>query len=61
MKDLPVREIDPEFPVVYMTSASVDEWGSQGVPNSIKPFRMHNSPPVASRMRPQFRTQGAFA
>jgi hypothetical protein len=38
MEDLPVREIDPEFPVVYMTSASVDEWGSQGVPNSIKPF-----------------------
>ena len=26
------------IPVVYMTSASVDEWGSKGVPNSIKPF-----------------------
>jgi CheY-like chemotaxis protein len=35
------REIDPEFPIVYMTGASADEWGSQGVPNSIlltKPF-----------------------
>ena len=35
------REIDPEFPVVYMTGASADEYGSQGVPNSIllnKPF-----------------------
>jgi CheY-like chemotaxis protein len=36
-----VREIDPQFPVVYMTGASADEWGSKGVPNSIllsKPF-----------------------
>jgi len=35
------REIDPEFPVVYMTGAAADEWGSKGVPNSIllnKPF-----------------------
>ena len=35
------REIDPEFPVVYMTGASGHEYGSQGVPNSIllnKPF-----------------------
>jgi CheY-like chemotaxis protein len=35
------REIDPHFPVVYMTGASADEWGSKGVPNSIllnKPF-----------------------
>ena len=35
------REIDPEFPVVYMTGDSADDWGSQGVPNSIlltKPF-----------------------
>jgi CheY-like chemotaxis protein len=28
------REIDPEFPIVYMTGASADEYGSQGVPNS---------------------------
>jgi CheY-like chemotaxis protein len=36
-----IREIDPAFPVVYMTGAAPQEWGSQGVPNSIlleKPF-----------------------
>jgi DNA-binding response OmpR family regulator len=35
-----VRQIDPAFPVVYMTGAA-DDWASQGVPNSIllkKPF-----------------------
>jgi DNA-binding response OmpR family regulator len=35
------RELDPEFPVVYMTGASADDYGSQGVPNTIlltKPF-----------------------
>ena len=35
------REIDPTFPVVYMTGAAADEWASHGVPNSIlltKPF-----------------------
>lgn len=35
------REIDSQFPVVYMTGASADEWGSKGVPNSMllnKPF-----------------------
>jgi DNA-binding response OmpR family regulator len=35
------REVDPEFPVVYMTGAAADEWAVQGVPNSIllaKPF-----------------------
>jgi DNA-binding response OmpR family regulator len=35
------REIDPNFPVVYMTGAAADEWAIQGVPNSIllrKPF-----------------------
>jgi DNA-binding response OmpR family regulator len=36
-----VREREPTFPVVYMTGAGPDEWGSEGVPNSIllqKPF-----------------------
>jgi DNA-binding response OmpR family regulator len=36
-----IREIDPGFPVVYMTGVASDEWASQGVPNSIlsqKPF-----------------------
>lgn len=35
------REIDPNFPVVYMTGAAADQWAVQGVPNSIllrKPF-----------------------
>jgi DNA-binding response OmpR family regulator len=35
------REIDPAFPVVYMTGAAADDWASRGVPNSIllaKPF-----------------------
>jgi CheY-like chemotaxis protein len=36
-----IREINGAFPVIYMTGAVADEWGSQGVPNSIllqKPF-----------------------
>ena len=35
------REIEPEFPIVYMTGDSSADWGSKGVPNSIvliKPF-----------------------
>lgn len=35
------RELDPAFPIVYITGASADQWPSQGVPNSIllnKPF-----------------------
>ena len=35
------REIDPQFPVVYMSGASAEDWPSKGVPNSImlsKPF-----------------------
>jgi DNA-binding response OmpR family regulator len=35
------REIDPAFPVVYISGDSSDDWGSKGVPNSImleKPF-----------------------
>lgn len=35
------REIDPKFPVVYMSGAHADDWASKGVPNSImlaKPF-----------------------
>ena len=36
-----IRQIDPAFPIVYMTGAAADEWASEGVPNSIllnKPF-----------------------
>jgi DNA-binding response OmpR family regulator len=35
------REIDPEFPVVYMSGAHAADWASKGVPNSVmleKPF-----------------------
>ena len=35
------REIDPEFPVVYMSGDSAGDWAANGVPNSImlkKPF-----------------------
>ncbi|WP_247287979.1 response regulator [Bradyrhizobium sp. 134] len=35
------REIDPHFPVVYMTGGAADKWPIFGVPNSIllqKPF-----------------------
>jgi CheY-like chemotaxis protein len=35
------REIDPAFPIVYMSGAQAEHWGSKGVPNSVilaKPF-----------------------
>jgi DNA-binding response OmpR family regulator len=35
------REIDPEFPIVYISGKSAADWPSKGVPNSImleKPF-----------------------
>src|SRR6266436_9238001 len=35
------REIDPGFPIVYITGAALRRWPSRGVPNSIlleKPF-----------------------
>lgn len=35
------REVDPHFPVVYMTGGAADKWPVLGVPNSIllqKPF-----------------------
>lgn len=35
------REIDPTFPIVYMTGAPANDWPSHGVPNSVllqKPF-----------------------
>jgi DNA-binding response OmpR family regulator len=35
------REINPEFPIIYMTGAAAEQWASRGVPNSIlltKPF-----------------------
>jgi DNA-binding response OmpR family regulator len=56
------REIDPTFPVVYMTGTAAEEWASKGVPNSVllaKPFapaqlitavsELLNAPPIAPR------------
>jgi DNA-binding response OmpR family regulator len=57
------REIDPNFPVVYMSGKDADDWASKGVPNSImlaKPFApaqlvtavsqlLNASPPPAAR------------
>jgi DNA-binding response OmpR family regulator len=34
-------EIDPEYPVIYTSGASAEDWASKGVPNSVmlaKPF-----------------------
>ena len=39
--DWKAREIDPEFPIVYMSGASAADWPAKGVPNSLmlaKPF-----------------------
>ena len=36
-----LREVAPEFPIIYMTGAAADQWTSRGVPNSVllsKPF-----------------------
>ncbi len=29
------RQIDPKFPIVYMSGAHAEDWASKGVPNSI--------------------------
>jgi DNA-binding response OmpR family regulator len=55
------REIDPAFPVIYMSAGSADKWAANGVPDSIlltKPFApvqlvtavsqlLNTSPPTA--------------
>lgn len=36
-----MRELDPVFPIIYMTGTHGEEWASKGVPNSVlltKPF-----------------------
>jgi DNA-binding response OmpR family regulator len=35
------REIDPQFPIIYITGVPAEQWASNGVPNSVlleKPF-----------------------
>jgi CheY-like chemotaxis protein len=47
------REIDPEFPIVYMTGDSAGEWASKGVPHSIllpKPFASAQLVTAASQL-----------
>jgi len=48
-----VRQIDPVFPIVYITVAAADEWASEGVPNSIllkKPFALAQLVTVVSQL-----------
>jgi CheY-like chemotaxis protein len=51
------REIDPEFPVVYMSGDSADAWASKGVPNSIM-LSKPSPPPNWSPRFPNCSTTG---
>ena len=42
------REIDPNFPVVYMTGAAAEAWAVQGVPNSVSQLLNVGSTPISS-------------
>ncbi len=47
------RAIDPTFPIIYLGSTSVDEWRSQGVPDSIllrKPFAAAQLPAAVCQL-----------
>ena len=47
------REIDPTFPILYITAGHADQWPSQGVPNSsllTKPFGPAQLVTAVSRM-----------
>jgi DNA-binding response OmpR family regulator len=47
------REVDPAFPVVYITGASPQEWPMWGVPNSVlltKPFAPEQLVSAMSRL-----------
>ena len=47
------REVDPAFPVVYITGASPQEWPMWGVPNSVlltKPFTSEQLVGAMSRL-----------
>jgi DNA-binding response OmpR family regulator len=47
------REIDPKFPIVYVSGASAADWASKGVPNSImleKPFAAAQLVPAISNL-----------
>jgi DNA-binding response OmpR family regulator len=59
------REIDPAFPILYITAAHADRWPSQGVPNSgllTKPFAPAQLVTAVSSVvahRPVLRGEGA--
>jgi CheY-like chemotaxis protein len=67
------REIDPDFPIVYMSGDSSEDWASAGVPHSImlpKPFAtaqlvtavsqlLNAATPTALRSLPQKETAPA--
>jgi DNA-binding response OmpR family regulator len=47
------RQIDPAFPVVYVTGAASDQWPIRGVPNSVlltKPFTPEQLVTAVSRL-----------
>jgi len=47
------REIDPAFPVIYMSGDSAGDWASKGVPDSImlgKPFALAQLVTAVSRL-----------
>ena len=60
------REIDPAFPILYITAAHADRWPSQGVPNSgllTKPFVPAQLVTAVSSVvahRPVLRGEGAI-
>jgi CheY-like chemotaxis protein len=39
-----IRQIDPAFPIVYMTGAAADDWRSEGAPNSWRPCSQLRQP-----------------
>ena len=48
------REINPTFPIVYITGAAANDWASRGVPNSVllgKPFAPAQLVTAVSRPR----------
>lgn len=56
------RELQPDLPIVYITSGGADEWTSQGVPNSMlvkKPFAPAQVITAVSQLLNQGNTPGA--
>ena len=43
------REIDPAFPIVYMSGAHAEDWASKGVPRAF-PGKAESGIPIAARI-----------